>query len=199
MAIDENTPLKGKQPAFVDFYFICDFNGTEAARRAGYKGSDNTLAAVAYENLRKPHIAAEIQRRIKTRGMEADEVIMRLSDQARGSMAFFLNFDGRQVAIDLHQANELGKLNLVRKYKQVDTVIGSGDEEVVMNRRIEIELYNSQQSLAHLARVLGLMGATGTKEDPIHVEIPGLDDALEKIYGRPTDDNDTADNGRGGA
>lgn len=195
MAIDENTPLTGKQPAFVDYWFICDFNGTEAARRAGYKGSDNTLAAVAYENLRKPHIAAEIQRRIKERGMAADEVIMRLSDQARGSMAFFLNFDGRQVTIDMNQANELGKLNLVKKYKQVDTIVGSGDEEAVLNRRIEIELYPSQQALAHLARILGLMGATGSKEDPIHVEIPGLDDALNKIYGRPNDDNN-ADNGR---
>lgn len=31
-------------------------NATEAARIAGYKGSENTLASVGKENLRKPHI-----------------------------------------------------------------------------------------------------------------------------------------------
>ncbi len=39
-------------------------NGTEAARRAGYKGNDNTLATVAAENLRKPAIRQEIDRRM---------------------------------------------------------------------------------------------------------------------------------------
>jgi len=36
-------------------------NGTQAARLAGYKGDDNVLAGVAYENLRKPKIRAYIQ------------------------------------------------------------------------------------------------------------------------------------------
>ncbi len=196
MAITKKSPLTGKQLAFIDYYFICDFNGTEAARRAGYKGDDATLAAIAYENLRKPHIAAEIRRRTKTRGMDADEVIGRLSDQARGTMGHFLNFEGgRQVEIDLNQARELGALGLIKKIKMVETVSPSGDEEIVLTRRTEIELYPSQQALAHLARILGLMGAKGTEEDPLHVEIPGLNAALTRIYGRDHD-NDANANGR---
>jgi len=39
-------------------------NGTEAARRAGYKGSDGTLRTTAAENLTKPNIRCEIDRRL---------------------------------------------------------------------------------------------------------------------------------------
>lgn len=52
--------LTPKQQRFVDAY---DGNGTDAARKAGYKGNDVTLAAVASENLRKPQVAAAIRAR----------------------------------------------------------------------------------------------------------------------------------------
>jgi phage terminase small subunit len=41
-------------------------NGTEAAKRSGYRGNANTLATVAKENLRKPHIREEIDARLAT-------------------------------------------------------------------------------------------------------------------------------------
>lgn len=53
-------PFTTKQQRFIDFY---DGNATDAARRAGYKGNDNTLAQVGDENLRKPKIAAAIKNR----------------------------------------------------------------------------------------------------------------------------------------
>ena len=49
--------LTVKQKRFVGLY---NGNGVQAAREAGYKGSDNTLASVAKENLRKPHILVGI-------------------------------------------------------------------------------------------------------------------------------------------
>jgi len=45
-----------KQQSFINHYLANGGNGTQAARSAKYKGSDNTLAAVAKENIRKPHI-----------------------------------------------------------------------------------------------------------------------------------------------
>ncbi len=47
-------PLTAKQRAFISWYISAEVNcnGTEAARRAGYRGNDNTLATVAFENLR---------------------------------------------------------------------------------------------------------------------------------------------------
>jgi len=54
--------LTVKQEAFVAWYCssAVNMNGTEAARRAGYKGTDNTLASVAVENLRKPAIREKV-------------------------------------------------------------------------------------------------------------------------------------------
>ena len=39
-------------------------NGTEAARRAGYRGNDKTLAAIAIENLGKPRIREEVDHQL---------------------------------------------------------------------------------------------------------------------------------------
>lgn len=60
--------LTAKQRAFIRWYCSAEvnMNGTEAARRAGYKGSNGTLRAVAHENLTKPHIRKEIESRTAT-------------------------------------------------------------------------------------------------------------------------------------
>lgn len=52
--------LTGKQEKFVEQYLI-DFNGTQAAIRAGY--SEATASEIAYENLRKPHIIEALNTR----------------------------------------------------------------------------------------------------------------------------------------
>ena len=57
---DSKTNLTAKQKRFVEFY---DGNGTATARKAGYKGNDNTLNQVAIENLRKPMILEAIEKR----------------------------------------------------------------------------------------------------------------------------------------
>lgn len=49
-----------KQELFVSEYLKTG-NATEAARRAGYKGNDNTLAQVGNENLRKPNVVELIK------------------------------------------------------------------------------------------------------------------------------------------
>src|SRR5690349_5940748 len=56
--------LTAKQQAFIAAY---SGNGTEAARLAGYAGSDQVLGQVASENLKKP----EIQKAIAARQSKA--------------------------------------------------------------------------------------------------------------------------------
>jgi len=72
-----NRRLTRKQRAFISWYVSSDVNcnATEAARRAGYKGNDATLANVAAENLRKPYIRDEIDKRIKQALSGADITI----------------------------------------------------------------------------------------------------------------------------
>ena len=53
-----------KLQRFIDFY---DGNATEAARKAGYKGNDNTLKQVGSENLAKPYISSAIKNREEKR------------------------------------------------------------------------------------------------------------------------------------
>ena len=52
--------LTAKQRSFVIAY-MRNRNGISAARAAGYKGSNQTLRAVAHENLTKPHIRSAIE------------------------------------------------------------------------------------------------------------------------------------------
>jgi phage terminase small subunit len=74
--------LSLKQQKFIDAYLgAANGNGTKAAQLAGYKGSPQTLKAVASENLAKPNLAREIQKRLKT-AMTGDEVLQELSDLA---------------------------------------------------------------------------------------------------------------------
>lgn len=61
-----NRPLTMKQMAFCVHYVSAavNCNATEAARCAGYKGNDNTLGTVGFENMLKPAIRGEIDRRM---------------------------------------------------------------------------------------------------------------------------------------
>jgi phage terminase small subunit len=60
---NELPPLTNKQEAFVDHYIASGFNGTKAAKDAGY--SEKSAAVIATENLRKPNVAHSIAERKK--------------------------------------------------------------------------------------------------------------------------------------
>ena len=70
-------PLTPKQNAFAHWYCSAavNMNGTEAARRAGYKGNDKTLSQVAIENLGKPGIRDLIDKRLEKALSGADVTI----------------------------------------------------------------------------------------------------------------------------
>jgi len=68
------TKLTDKQEAFISWY-CRTLNAADAARRAGYAGNDITLANVGCENLGKPYIRAEIDRRLRAFLPSADDVL----------------------------------------------------------------------------------------------------------------------------
>lgn len=136
--------LTAKQKAFINHY-IQIWNAAEAARRAGYQGNSNTLAVVGHENLSKPNIWTEIERRMQENAMEADEVLSRLTDQARTDMGDFMDVRHNYANLDLEKAKALG---LLRHIKRFETKPGGG---------IKIELYSSQAALQTLAKAHGLL------------------------------------------
>lgn len=140
-----------KQRAFIDHYLLT-LNGTEAARMAGYKGDDNTLGVTAHENLRKPKIKAEIQRRLRELTISADETLARVSKQATGTMGDFLTFVAGQPVLDLDKARRIGKLDLIKKYRETETTRHTKDGDMFITIRREIELYPADGAQDRLMR-----------------------------------------------
>ena len=77
--------MNPKIKRFIDEYLI-DYNGAEAARRAGYKTT--SARQQAYALLRRPDVIKAIESHYAAQrqhaGMQADEIITRLSQLARG-------------------------------------------------------------------------------------------------------------------
>lgn len=75
--------LTDKQQVFVDEYLV-DFNATQAAIRAGY--SAKTAEVIGHENLRKPQILVELQKRQRARSeclsLSVDRFEQKLADIA---------------------------------------------------------------------------------------------------------------------
>lgn len=132
--------LTAKQQAFVTEYLAC-WNASEAARRAGY--SEASARVTGHRLLTDANISEEIQRRVSEKAMTADEVLIRLAEQARGTMDDFLTArDGiKKPYIDFEKARNAGKIGLVKKFKY-----GKDGE-------IEFELYDAQAALVQLGKV----------------------------------------------
>lgn len=143
--------LTKKQQAWIDHYVIC-LNATEAARRAGYKWP-NKVGPYNIGALRD-----EIDHRMKELVISADETLARVSAHATGSMADFIVDDPIYgYRIDLNKADELGRLGLIKKYKETqNTTINNktGDEYTTIRR--EVELYPSDTALDKLMRYYSL-------------------------------------------
>src|SRR5262245_59115390 len=87
--------LSPKQQAFVEYY-LTTWNGAEAARRAGYNTKPNVQGARMLANA---SIQAAIQARLAELKMAADEVLTRITEQARGSMGDFLRTDEEEITL----------------------------------------------------------------------------------------------------
>lgn len=95
------TGLTAKQRRFVDEYLV-DLNATQAAIRAGYKRT--SAEAQGHENLRKPEIAAEIQKHQAQRalrtGITQDRVLRELARIAFGDARRLLTWRGSVVVLN---------------------------------------------------------------------------------------------------
>jgi hypothetical protein len=133
--------LTDKRQTFVDAYLEC-WNASEAARIAGYAAPGQQ----GHRLLKDIEISDEIKRRVTERAMSADEVLIRLAAQARGSMDDFVSFRPgvKLPLLDLEKAHEAGKFGLVKKLKY--TADGA----------VEFELYDAQAALMKLAQIHGL-------------------------------------------
>lgn len=130
--------LTKKRRVFVEEYLRC-WNAAEAARRAGY--SERTARSQGQRLLTFVDVAAEIERRIQETAMSANEVLLRLAAQARGSIGDFVQIVNGTPIIDFSGAEAAGKMHLVKAL--------AFDKDGELSR---VELYDAQAALVHLGR-----------------------------------------------
>lgn len=146
--------LTARQQAFVNEYLTC-WNASEAARRAGY--SERTANEQGSRLLANVSISDEIQRRVSEMTTTADEVLVRLTSHARGSMDDFLEFDeSGQPTLDLNKARMAGKLGVVRKFNETEVTHTAKNGDTFTTKRVNIELYPADGALDKLMRYHGL-------------------------------------------
>ncbi len=191
--------LTDKQAAFIEEYLVC-LNATEAARLAGYQGTYDSLRTIGSQNLTKTKIRTEIDKRLKSRTMKADEVLYRLDQQARADVGDFFKIVEEWTfyplpTYDILDAEEIIDTSdpdkprerityLVRRVaidaeKLVDPRYSHLLHKVSDTARggLTIELYNKQNALVHLGKHYALFTDKVKHED-------WRDTALEYIRNR---------------
>lgn len=131
-----------KHDAFIEYY-LQSFNGSDAAKLAGYRKNSQVHATKLLAN---PQIFLKIQERLKELKVSADETLVRLSQIARGDIRYFFNFDLQEFILD----SEIAKKNsaIIKKIKQTKNTRYSKDGEKIESSQIEIELYDKQAALS---------------------------------------------------
>jgi len=162
--------VKAKWLVFIAEY-LKDFNGSAAARRAGYKGRPDVIASRLLGDVR---IDTEIKRQIAERAMGADEVLQRLADMARGDLGDAITsfpLGRRSISlVDWQKLVDAGKTHLVKKFKTTKD-------------GVEIELHDPQRALELLGKHHRLFIERVEETSTIEHHITGLDAILEKVYG----------------
>lgn len=144
--------LSTKQRAFIEHYLNC-WSETEAARRAGYANPNNNAHRLMVNDGIKDAIAA----RLAELKMSADEVLTRLTDHARGSIADFI--DVSAPSTDLEQATDVQDAHAIVGGWRLSLVKAEKADKLHLIKKLksgqwgpEIELYDAQAALALLGK-----------------------------------------------
>lgn len=166
-----------KQKLFIEHY-LATRNGTRAAELAGYAGNQNTLKQVAAENLAKPYIRAEIDRRLRPFILSANQVLAGLSSIAENDIAEAFEADG---SFNLEKAKERGVTRLIKSL--------NFDKDT--GKMTKVELYSAHDGLRDLGKYHKLFTEKLEIRDPredaqeayrqILEEFPSLDPERAKI------------------
>ena len=146
--------MTDKQKAFVEHYLQC-WNATEAALQAGY--SERSARSIGHENLTKPDVSAEIERRIEEMVMTADEAMICLSNQARASFGEMIKLVDGQPVIDWQRIITTGAIDSIKE------IIYRGDS-------ITIRLHDSQAALVQILKQRRLTDGEPTERFAVSLE-----------------------------
>lgn len=179
---DEKKELPPKQRVFLEEY-LRTWNATEAARIANY-AHPNTQGPRLLVNVR---IQEAIQERLAEKAMTADEVLARLAEQARMSIAPFVFEDsiiiGEGENIKAIDAPGLNWEAIKEHGHLIKSIRGTPNGPV-------IELHDAQKALIHLGKNHALFTDRTqlTNPDGGNVVLDVFVNSIKKVYG--DDDSD---------
>ncbi len=147
-----------KQALFIDEYFTCGMNATQAAIRAGY--SKRSAYSIGQENLKKPEIAEAIAKR---QAMKAEKLQITADDIARElhKIAFSNAADFYHLSVDGDPILDLSELTrdqaaAIQEFTTEDYIEGRGPNARNV-RRVKIKTECKRPALVDLAKLLGMM------------------------------------------
>lgn len=171
-----------KQQMFIEHYLANGGNATDAARQAGYAGSEDTLRNTGAKLVANGYIAAEIEKRVKAvKGIiGADEVLTVISAHARGDFADFVCDDGGP--IPMSEAKRKGVSRIVKKL--------TFDTE---NRIRQVELYDAQTAAVTMGKYYGLWKEDAPPNDQVQALVSGIVRAVTETLNEYIDDIELRD------
>ena len=161
--------------------YVKDFNQTRAAIRAGF--SPRSAYNQGSRLMKKDEVAKKVGELISERQMGPDEVKLRLADMGRGDMGDFLDVSSMAWQLDLPTAKEHNLTKLIKKLRQKTVTTISKDGTETETNTQEIELYDAKDALKSLGNHHKLF--TEKHEVDLSLNIEGLEELLDKIYGNP--------------
>jgi len=182
--------LSDKHKAFVAEYLQC-WSAAEAYRRVYPSAKKASAWTLGSNLLRKVEVRGEIERHLKDKRMSAEEVLGRLSDQAKASLV--ISKDGF-ASFDFSSDEARAHLSMLKKVKTKRTrrVVGKGkDAEEWEDEQMELEIVDAQAALEKLGKHHKLFN---DKMEVVHtLSVIGYEKMLDKIYGNSDDESDEED------
>jgi phage terminase small subunit len=168
------TKLTDKQKKFIDEYLV-DLNATQAAIRAGYK--EKAAYRTGAENLRKPQIQEEIQKRMEER-QKRTEITQDMVLQELAAIAFARATDYVSVRDGMVQVKDTDQLS----DSQIAAIAGIKETQ----NGIEVKLGSKEKTLELLGRHLGMWNDKINVEGQVEAKNPFADlttEELKKLVG----------------
>lgn len=178
-------------------YYLQTWNAAEAYARTHPKAARNTCWTNGSELLRNTEVKRYIAERLKEQTMEADEVLARLTMQARGDLSPFLTIQDGQVYLDIANPQAQEMMYLVKSLKLTNKVVrttiestgGKGGvgqkKEELIQQWVQVDLHDAQAALKLLGTHYKLFTERLEVDNTLHID--GYEEMMQKIWGKDAD------------
>lgn len=180
MAKKDPNKITDKEDDFCKEYVV-SWNGTRAAMDSGFSKNKASAAVIAYRLLRNVKIRARVEELMKEKAMAREEVLARLSSQARATHEHFIriNADGF-IEFDFSDPEAEKHLHLIKKIKtkrqrqiipgkkgRGKNRIGATDDQEWEHEWVEVELHDPQKALELIGKHYSLFIDRDDKGKPL--------------------------------